>query len=279
LPCPTCRSFVGSGEVRKVPVKALPAAVRLRRPSAAALRRMARLLPSRRSLLVGAGVVAIAGGGYAIARETSLFAIERVDVTGGSARVDAQVARTLAPLVGRSLVGFDGTEVLQRAQALSTVLSARYDRAFPNTLRVTIVPERPVAVLRAGLAAWLVSARGRVIRPVAAQGALTLPRIWVGSKTTVRVGEVLPRSLGSALARVLAEAGPFRVRVATASLPNGVLIFHLRSGLELVLGSLNDVPLKVAVAAQVLQRLPSGTRSVDVTVPSRPVASVYSTSS
>jgi cell division protein FtsQ len=261
-----------------VPAKALPADIKLRLRSPAALRGIARFVPSRRSLLVGASVVAIAAGGYAIARETSLFAIERVAVAGGSAAVDAQVAKALAPLAGRSLVGLNGAEVLQRAAALPTVISATYDRAFPNTLRVRIVPERPVVVLRDGGAAWVVSARGRVMRPVSLRGAPTLPRMWVAAKT-VHAGEVLPLRLGGALTRVLTAAGSFRARVAAVSLANGLFVFHLRSGLELVLGASTDIALKVAVAAQVLQQLPPGTRSVDVSVPSRSVTSVQSLSS
>jgi cell division protein FtsQ len=207
-----------------------------------------------------------------IARETSLFAIHQVDVQGGSAGVDAQVVRALAPFVGRPLVGLDGGAVLQRIDALPTVVSATYDRAFPNTLRVTIVPERPVAVLRDGAAAWVVSERGRVIRSIAAKAAPALPRIWEAAKN-LRVGEVLPLRLGGTLTRALTTAGSLRARVVMASVTNGQLLFHLRSGIELVLGAPTDVALKVAVAARVLQLIPSGTRSVDVSVPSRPVAS------
>lgn len=247
-------------------------------PALVASLRIARFLPSRRSLLVGAGVFAIALGSYAIARETSIFAIDRVDVTGASAAVDAQVAKALAPVVGKSLVGLDGADVVRRVDALSTVISATYDRSFPNTLHVMVKLERPVAVLRDGSAAWVVSARGRVIRSFATDGAGPLPRIWVSQKT-VRVGEMLAPRLGGTLARVLAAAGAFRSRIATASLLDGQLVFRLNSGLDLVLGSPGDIALKVAVAARVLQQLPSGTRTVDVSVPSRPVASLLSLSS
>jgi len=243
-----------------------------------AIPRLARFVPSRRSLLIAAGVVVIAAGCYAIARETSLFAIEQVDVRGGSSAVRAEVAHALAPLVGRSLVGLSGTEVVQRTEAVSTVVSASYDRAFPNTLRITIVPEQPVAVLRSGATAWVVSTRGRVMRPVALNEARALPRMWISEKA-VRVGELLPRRLGGTLARVLFAAGSMRARVAAVSLVNGVLVFHLRSGLELVLGAPTDIALKVAVAADVLRQLPPGTQSVDVSVPSRPVASPQSVSS
>jgi cell division protein FtsQ len=258
-----------------MPAKALPVDDRSAEPPGrwslpVSIRHLARFAPSRRSLLVGAGVVVIAAGGYAIARETSLFAIERVDVRGGSSAVRAQVVRALAPLVGSSLVGLNGAEVLRRTDALSTVVSATYDRAFPNTLRVTIVPEQPVAVLRSGAKAWVVSTRGRVMRPVALNEARALPRMWISEKT-VRTGEVLPRRLGGTLARVLTAAGAMRARVAAVSFATGVLVFHLRSGLDLVLGAPTDVALKVAVAERILGQVPSGTQTVDVSVPSRPV--------
>lgn len=261
-----------------------PAKTRARRQPARSQRshtrrKLARFAPSRRSVATGLGIVAVAVGAYAVARETSLFAIDRIDVTGGSAAVDAQVARVLEPFAGKSLVGLDGGAVLRHADGLSTVVSTTYDRAFPNTLRVTIVPERAVAVLRDGTGAWVVSARGRIMRAVASNGARSLPRIWLATASTVQVGEILPSQLGRATARAVVSAGSFASRVASASLAGGTLVFHLRSGLELVLGTPVNVALKAAVAAKVLGALPSGTRLVDVSVPSRPVTSAHQSSS
>lgn len=231
-----------------------------------------RLVPSRRSLAVGLGILAVALGSYAIARETSLFAIERVDVRGGSAQVDAQVRQALAAVVGTSLVGLDGADVVRRAVALPWVVSASYDRAFPNTLRLTIVPERPVAVLRRGVDAWLVSARGRVLQPLPANARRRLPRIWLAAARPVRLGAVLPAADGGAEARALAFAGPFRSRIATASLTGGSLVFRLRTGIELLLGAPSAVRLKLAVATRALQLLPAGSTVLDLSVPGRPVS-------
>ena len=50
------------------------------------------------------------------------------------------------------------------------------------------------------------------------------------------------------------------------------LTLRLRSGLELRLGGLRDVELKLAVAARVIPRLPDGAGYLDVSVPDRPVA-------
>jgi hypothetical protein len=67
-------------------------------------------------------------------------------------------------------------------------------------------------------------------------------------------------------------AGAFAARVASASYTGGELVFHLRSGLELLLGNGADVALKVAVAGRVLTQLPPGSTFVDVSVPGRPVS-------
>ena len=111
---------------------------------------LAHVAPTRRSLAIGFGMLAVALGGYLIARESSLFAIDRIEVRGGSPRAAAQVRQALGSVVGTPLVGLNGSSVLQKVDALPTVVRSSYDRAFPHTLRIMIVPERPAAVLRHG---------------------------------------------------------------------------------------------------------------------------------
>jgi len=234
-----------------------------------------RLAPTRRSIVVGLGVLAFALGGYLVARETSLFAIDRIEVTGASPQVAGQVRQALRSVVGKPLVGLDGSAVLRNVEALPTVVSASYDRAFPHTLRVTIVPERPAAVLRRGPDSWLVSARGRVIERLPTGALPRLARIWVSTHTLVRTGEELTASGTAVAARALGLAGAFgAARVSSASYTSGSLVFHLRSGLELLLGNGSDIKLKVAVAARALPVLPSGSTFLDVSSPGRPVSGI-----
>lgn len=222
--------------------------------------------------MVGLGILAFALGGYLLARETSLFAVNRIEVEGGSSRVEAQVRQALASLAGTPLVGLDGSAVLRKVDALPTVVRSSYDRAFPHTLRVTIVPERPAAVLRRGPDSWLVSIRGRVIERLPSTADPGLPRIWVPGRTSVTVGAVLAPSGAGVAARAAGLAGAFAGRVATASYTGGALVFHLRSGLDLLLGNGSDVKLKVAVAQRLLAAVPSGSTFLDVGVPGRPVS-------
>jgi cell division protein FtsQ len=243
-------------------------------PSAASLpRTRVRLaVPSRQSLLIGLGLLAIAGGAYALARQTSAFAVDRIEIRGASPRVAAQVRHAVAPLRGASLLSLDGSALVHDVDALPTVVTAGYDRAFPHTLRIDVVPERPVAVVRQGAKAWLVSARGRVMRPIPPHGARPLTRIWIPKTTPVAVGGFLPTNHAAAIARALALAARFPAHIAFAALRHDGLVFRLRNGLELRLGDPNDVRLKLAIARAALRRLPAGTLYLDISVPGRPVA-------
>jgi cell division protein FtsQ len=207
-----------------------------------------------------------------LARETSLFAINRIEVEGGSPRLDAQVGHALASLAGTPLVGLDGSAVLRRVDALPTVVRASYDRAFPHTLRITVVPERPAAVLRSGPDSWLVSIRGRVLERLSARADPSLPRVWVAGHAALPDGALLATAQARSAVRAVGLAGAFAPRIATASYTNGILVFHLRSGVELLLGTPGDVKLKVAVAVRALSALPSGSTYLDVSVPGRAVS-------
>jgi len=217
-------------------------------------------------------MLAFALGGYMLARESSLFAISRIEVQGGSPEIDRQVDHALASLVGTPLVGLDGSAVLRKVDALPTVVRASYDRAFPHTLRLTVLPERAAAVLRRGPDSWLVSLRGRVIEHLGSGAEPGLPRVWVSARTPVRTGAELSGGGAAVAARAVGLAGPFGARVATASFTDGALVFHLRSGLEVLLGSGGDIRLKVAVAERTLAAVPSGSTFLDVSVPGRPVS-------
>lgn len=232
---------------------------------------LGRLAPSGRSLVIGLGILVAGFGAYGLARETSLFAISRIEVSGGSPQVAAQVRQALAPIVGTSLVGLDGGAVLRRVDALPTVVQASYDRAFPHTLRITVVAERAAAVLRSGRSTWLVSGRGRVMAGLPSAAYPRVPRIWVLARTPVRLGAELGAAAGVA-ARAVGLAGPFAARIGSASYADGTLVFRLRSGFVLVLGNAADVELKVAVAESALPVLPAGSTYLDVSVPGRPVS-------
>ena len=226
----------------------------------------------RRALAIVIALPILVTGAYFAARDTSTFALHTIQVSGGTPALQARVRAVLAPLAGRSLMALNGRAVDRKVDALPGVVSARYDRAFPHTLRVTIVPEQPVAVLRKGKETWLVSARGRAIRQIPRTARRALPRIWEPSAVQVSAGAFLSPDEGGTVARVLSLAQGFPARFTTASLAHGELTLRLRLGIELRLGDPVDVRLKLAVARRALRVLPAGSTYLDVAVPQRPVA-------
>ncbi|MFL6005598.1 MAG: cell division protein FtsQ/DivIB [Gaiellaceae bacterium] len=235
-------------------------------------------LPTGRSLLVGFGLVAVALGLYAGVRRPSVFAVDEVRVKGAPPALASRIEHQLHSVQGTSLVTLDGDGVLARVESLPMVHSARYDRAFPHTLVVTVVPEQPAAILRRGADAWLLSTRGRVVGQVARGSHARLPRVWAPKTVPVETGRVVSdadvRAAVLALPRREADKLPIRIRATRSR--GGELAFVLANGLELRLGSGSEVALKLAAAREILPRLAApaggGPTYLDVSVPERPVA-------
>lgn len=237
--------------------------------------------PSRRLLTLSAGLVALAGLAYLAARETPLFALRQVEVKGAPAGVEAEVRSAAAPFLGESLVALDRAALRRSLEALPVVRSLRIDRAFPHTLRIAVVPERPLAVLRRGRDAWVVSERGRVLRRIDRAGAASRPRIWTSQTTPVEVGEtVAAEPVNAALATLRRVPANFPVGIRSARSEGDSVVLVLAQETELRLGERTSVALKLAVAARVLATLAPVERHelayLDVTVPERPVGGLKS---
>lgn len=224
--------------------------------------------------MIACAVVAGAAGAYTLARQTSIFAIRSVQIRGAPPSVAAAVRGAVADWRGTSLVGLDGGELVRRVEGVPWIVSVRYDRAFPHVLRLVVQTERPVAVLRAGAASWLVSARARALARIPRGGRPELPRIWVPAATRVEAGATLGDGDGGAAARALAPLvdARFPVAIRTVELRAGELGFALRSGTELRLGQPTDLRLKLAIARRIVPTLGRGVGYLDVSVPERPVS-------
>jgi cell division protein FtsQ len=237
-----------------------------------------RFAPSGRSFAIGAALALVAGGLYGLARETSMFAVRGIEIAGATPALAAQVRQELRRYEGRSLVALDPAAVAQRVDGLPAVRSSVVDRAFPHTLRVRVVPEVPVAVLRRGPSSWLVSVRGRVIAPVPRGTHPELPRIWLPATTELDAGAFLGDQSGALAARSLAAlvGGGFRNRIAFVRALDGQITLGLYGGLEIRLGPPVELRLKIAIAHSIVPALALPSRGgpdyLDITVPERPVA-------
>src|SRR4051794_41865913 len=63
---------------------------------------LAHVAPTRRSLAIGFGVLAVALGGDLIAREAALFAVERIAGQGGPPQIAGQGRHALPPVARRA---------------------------------------------------------------------------------------------------------------------------------------------------------------------------------
>jgi len=232
-------------------------------------------LPSGRTLLIAFAALAAIVGAYFAARETSMFAVQHIEVTGARPSVIQRVDAALAPLDGTSLLALNAADLDERLSPLRDVSLVSYDRAFPHTAKVVVSAERPVAVLRRGSQAWIVTERGRVLEAVGDPRESGLPRIWDADAPVPSAGEVLTADEALRPARLLggvlsADSDLFR-HVREARYVDGDLSLVLWGGTEIRLGDADDLALQLAVAERVLEAAGPGMQYVDVSVPERAV--------
>jgi cell division protein FtsQ len=230
--------------------------------------------PTRRELVAAVAVAAAFVLAYVAARETSLFAVREVEVTGAPPDVVGEVRTVLEGKVGESLVSLDAAELEQRLRRLPMVRSATVDRAFPRELVVVVAAERPLAVVREGARAWVVAASGRVVREIEPNGRPRLPRIRARVSEDVRPGDTLAGPdvrAGLELLRAMPERFPARILVVDAG-DSGVDAV-VSGWLEVRLGPPVDLRAKLVAAGAVLRSLSPEERAaveyLDASLPGR----------
>jgi hypothetical protein len=231
--------------------------------------------------LIGVAVLTTAFAllAYGVVDWTGTFAVRNVEVTGAPAEVSRAVESALGSLAGENLASLSKQEVLTLSKQVPQVLAVDVDRDFPGTLRVRVVLHQPVAVVRSGTSAWVVSRRGQVLETIEGSEARDLPRVWIPDGAAYEPGDVLVSATGLAAARALGRLPqPFPLRVVSArgSVDDLFLVVGVNERVELRLGEAESLRLKLAVAARVLRSLAPGEAQklnyLDVSVPERPVA-------
>jgi cell division protein FtsQ len=220
-------------------------------------------------------------GGYVALARSSAFDVHSIAVSGGDPSLTAQARSVLtAAIDGRSLLQLSSSSLAHRLAALPRVRSAYVDRDFPNTLRVRLVEEPPVAVARIGRSYVELSGRGRVLGTLPPRPRPALPAVVLALPPTAQAptaGSFLRDRKGlAALDVVRALPADFGGRVVRVSEDeHGALTARLEIGLDVRLGPDLDLARKLSVASLFLQRFGPSTRSgltyVDVSSPDHPV--------
>ena len=237
------------------------AALHLDRATAVARRREAARVRGRRRLAgLGLAVAAVAvAAAYLVLLHSSVFAVRQVTVHGGPAALDAEVAQAARAAVGgQNLLQLNPAAVARRIERIPFVLRAHIDRAFPNTLAVTITRDRPAVYARVGHSGYLIAADGRVLASVAARPA-HLPALYLPASTAipapgVRAGDAAIHSLLVLLAARPPTSRGLGPLVRAYSSP-GMVILRFRSHLQLRMGTTAQAVLKWAAAVRQLSRM------------------------
>lgn len=237
-----------------------------------------------RLLVLGAVLLLVLGFaasfGYRALRDSSLFAVHDVVVSGANASLSAQVQATVhESIAGRGLLALSAGKLARAVELVPGVHVARVDRDFPSTLRVRVWPEHAIAIAKSGHDRVVVSATGRVLARIGNRAKPpNLPRIPLPGKGVPRVGTRIqnPRVL-SQLSAVDAIPVGFGARVGWTKLdPDHGLELQLHwPKLWIRLGPAVDLRQKLRAAALVLRAYPTKSARanlsyVDVSAPARP---------
>ena len=226
---------------------------------------------------LAAGVI---GLGYTWLKSSGMFTLRSVAVRGGT-ESDREAARDAVAraAAGRSLLALSSSQIAAAIEQVPTIHAARVDRDFPHTLRISIVPERAVALaVSTGHYRSLVASSGRVLRVFDPGEALpSLPRIWPkASERPVPGGSMHSPGIQAALEALSARPAGFRAQIANVKVePERGIVMRLRGGLDIVIGPPLQLDQKMLAAAWVLRHYPTHDERAqlvyaDVSAPNRP---------
>jgi cell division protein FtsQ len=226
-------------------------------------------LRTRLSVLAAVPVVVI--GGWLLLRDSALFSVDQVAISGLGADALPVVSEDLLAAARHETTTDFSLGALRQAVAPYTVVAAISAKThFPHGLSIEVAERHPVAHLQVGKNWYLLDANGRVITGAHGAGLTVLRSSALPTGGRTHDGFVL------LALRVLADAPlPLRQRVVAVTVADGLLMIYLHHGPRLVFGNAALPHAKWDAAAAVLADASSrGASYIDVQVPSRPAAQV-----
>jgi cell division septal protein FtsQ len=240
-------------------------------PRRAAARAAGQLSPrmKRRLIAIAIACLALAGGYQFWLRDSSLVAVERVEVSGLTS-ADAAKVRAAITRAARDMTTLHvDREALDRAVAGYPVVR-RLEVApdFPHSLRVHVVEYEPAAIAVADSGRVPVAGDGTILRGVALKDKL--PTINVDGALGTEF--LLDQTARGAAAVAGGAPAVLRARIVNVDRrSDDGYVAELRDGPELLFGAATRLRAKWAAAARVLADLEArGASYVDLRIPSRP---------
>ena len=239
-----------------------------RRAAARAVRRLSPRL-KRRLIALTVACLVLAAGYHFWLRDSSLVAVERVQVTGVTS-ADAARIRAALTTAGRSMTTLHvDREALDRAVAgYPVVRRLDVQPDFPHGLSVKVVEYRPAAIAVSDAGRVPVAGDGTILRGVKVEGSL--PTVTVDG--ALGTGFLVDRGALGAAAVAGGAPAVLRARIAdVVRRGDDGYVAELRDGPELIFGPAIQLRAKWAAAARVLADLEArGASYVDLRIPDRP---------
>jgi cell division protein FtsQ len=230
-------------------------------------RAVSRPFTRRRVVIAVLLLVALCAGYFFWFRDSSLVAVDQVEVSGVSYAEEEITASLTSAAEKMTTLNADPAELERAVEKFPTVASLAIDPAFPHELSITVTERHPVARMGPGEGV-AVAGDGTVLSGVPT-GDVKLPAIEVNK----------PPSSGRLDGVALAQAevlgatpGPLRPATESAGVDgdDGIVV-NLVEGIEIRFGDSSDAAAKWAAAAAILADTKLDQLSyIDVRLPSRP---------
>ncbi len=206
--------------------------------------------------------------------QSSLLAVEHIEVDGNSAAPTDQILSRAAPLLdGRSLLSlsFDGVDKVLKQNPF--IAGVEIDRDFPHTIHLHIRERQPVAWLKSPNGYLLLSSDGYFLAAAPAPGQ-DLPLLTVKDACNGAAGDRASCADVSTGINFLADIPEnFDQEFTNVSVNSGDIDTRTKTNVNVHFGSLDSYSLKFEVLKQLIARAAAAGQavSVDVSVPQRPV--------
>jgi cell division protein FtsQ len=239
-----------------------------RRAAARAVRRLSPRL-KRRLIALALACLALATGYQFWLRDSSLVAVEHVEVTGVTSSDAARVRAAITSAARDMTTLHVDREALDRAVAgYPVVRKLEVAPDFPHGLSVHVIEYEPAAIAVSDAGHVPVAGDGTILRGVAVKG--NLPTVDVDG--ALGTAFLLDRTARGAAAVAGGAPAVLRARIEDVQRrSDDGYVAELRDGPELIFGAATRLRAKWAAAARVLADLEArGATYVDLRIPSRP---------
>ncbi len=194
--------------------------------------------------LLGVCVLAVVAG---VALFTPVLSVRTVKIEGVVAVPQQQVRELLEIPSGRSMLRIDTTAIARRVASIPKVRTARVQRVFPSTVRVTVVERAPALYFESPQGAHLLDAES--VEFAIEDAPIGVPKLVTDhpasdapvTKAAVAVIAAVPPALAIQVDEVVARS------ISDISL-------NLKDGRTVVWGGMNDAARKSAVVLPLLTR-------------------------